>query len=185
MKKLIIVCIFALSYSLSTYSQIFHTANTLGPGRFMIGVEPVVFARGAGNFGLFFHGGVGIKSGIDLRLKYGFINNYTNYFGGDINWRLYNGKPCISLTTGAQSFGGNVGLNAALNLSFPIKSDIHIYTGLHSNMYFTGSNFQFWFPLGVYINLRSHVALILEAEIPLNNSGYNYGVIGGGFSFKF
>jgi hypothetical protein len=185
MKRLLIICVITLSCTLSAFSQIFHTANTLGPGKFMLGIEPVVFAQGNSNLGLFFHGGIGIKSGIDLRMKYGFINDHTDYFGGDLDWRLYNGIPCISLTTGIQSFGNNVGLNGALNLSFPIKSDIHLYTGLHTNLYFTHSNNQFWFPVGIDIDLRSNVALILEAEIPVNDSDYDYGVIGGGFSFKF
>jgi predicted porin len=179
MRKIIFILVFACLPLLS-FSQVFSTASTLKPGSFSLGINPVFMDN---NFGLFLHGGVGIKRGLDLGLKYGFLPG-NGYFGADLKWRLLSGKPTISLTTGAHQFN-SFGLDAALNISFPIKGDIYMYSGIDTDINFPSGNSQMlaWIPIGVEIYLKRRVSLILEGEIPLNSEAYS--IIGGGFAFYF
>lgn len=178
MKKLfVLILLIASSYLAS--AQVFNTASTLKPGAFSLGVEPVVYDR---DFGLFLHGGIGIKSGIDLGLKYGFLNG-SDYFGADLEWRLMAGKPNISLTTGAHSFY-DPGLDLGLNLSFPITKGAGFYTGLDLDINFGDHNTYtpLWLPVGVEISLKKNMSFIFEDEIPLNDA---YNILGLGLAFYF
>ena len=182
MKKLLIaISLFCLP--LLTFSQVFNTATILKPGKFSLGIEPVVYDN---NFGLFLHGGVGLARGVDLGIKYGFLNG-GDYFGADLEWRLMAGKPNISLTTGAHTIYGTMGLDLGLNLSFPITSTAALYTGFDSDINFykdpIGSQFLPWIPVGVQLYLKPKMAFMLEAEIPLRNNANT--IFGGGLNFYF
>jgi hypothetical protein len=181
MKKLKIVLLI-LVFPVMAFSQVFNTASTLKPGNFSIGINPLIYEK---DFGLFLHGGVGIKSGIDLSLHYGFLE-YEDYFGADIEWRLLSGKPSISLITGAHKFIDG-GLDLALNFSFPIAAGIQLYTGLDMDINF-GDNDTYlpvWLPIGVEIPLKSKISFLFEAEIPLTNDPYAVNIFGGGVAFYF
>ena len=176
MKKLIIVALTALC--VSTYAQVFNTAGTLKQGTFMLGLEPTYFIDPNG-FKMFFHGGYGIKKGIDFSLHAGLGGQ--SYFGGDIEWALL---KHVSLTTGAHYFGV-MGLDGMLNLTFPIRKDSRIYTGFDMDINFPRNEdvkAPMWIPLGVEIGIRHDIAFLFEAEIGLNDT---YSLIGGGLVFYF
>jgi hypothetical protein len=181
MKKLILftglICL-----PLFAFSQVFNTASTLKPGNFSLGFEPVVIRQ---DLGLFVHGGVGLTSGVDLGMKYGFLNG-TDYFGADLEWRLLGGKPNISLTTGGHVMG-DMGLDLALNISFPIARSASLYSGVDTDINFykepVGTQFLAWIPVGVQIYLKPKMAFMLEAEIPIKDNTNS--IFGGGLSFYF
>jgi hypothetical protein len=179
MKKLIITLLISV-LPILTFAQVFNTASTLSPGKFSIGLNPVVYEN---DFGLFLHGGVGIKSGIDFALHYGILDG-EDYFGADLEWRLTSGKPKISLITGAHNFY-NAGLDLGLNISFPIVSNVQLYTGLDLDINF-GNNDTYtplWLPIGVEIPMKSNMSFMFEAEIPLSDHAWN--IFGGGLAFYF
>lgn len=160
-------------------AQVFNTASTLGRNKFSIGLEPSVHVNGPGDgFMMFFHAGYGIKPGIDMALKLGAGN--TTYFGADLEWRL--GK-IVSITTGAHNFG-DFGLDGSLNLSFPLRGDVDIFTGLDMDIVFADDVLlPLWLPVGVEIGMGRNIGFILEAEVGLTDPAYH--VIGGGVAFYF
>ena len=183
MKRLNIFLL-CISMSVSGYSQVFHTGETLKRGVFSLGVEPAVFINGGSEFMLFFHGGYGIKNGIDLALKFGIGN--PNYFGADLEWKLANR---ISLTTGAHNFG-DFGLDAGLNFTIPIKSDVKLYTGFDSDIVFSEDEngdaeilYPLWIPIGVEIALQKKMSMILKSEIGMTDPTYH--VIVGKLNFYY
>lgn len=181
MKKIKILFI-AVLFPCIAFSQVFNTASTLSSGKFSFGINPLVYYR---DFGMFLHGGIGIKSGIDFGIHYGFLEN-DDYFGADIEWRLLGGKPSISLITGAHKFYDG-GIDLGLNISFPITSGVQLYTGIDSDINF-GENDTYtpvWLPIGVEIPLRSNISFMFEAEIPLNNEPLCENIFGGGLAIYF
>lgn len=181
MKKLIIF-VGLTCLPLFAFGQIFNTATILKPGKFSLGIEPAVVDK---DLALFLHGGVGLTRNVDLSIKYGFMR-YTDYFGADLEWKLMSGKPSISLTTGGHVMD-DFGLDAALNISFPIGSTASLYSGLDTDINFykqpTGTQLLAWIPVGVQIYLKPKMAFMLEAEIPINDYAYTF--FGGGLSFYF
>ncbi len=160
-------------------AQVFNTATTLKPRHFSIGLNPVYFNE---DLGMFIYGNAGIKSGIDLSLKFGILDG-SDYLGFDLEWRLLGGKPDISLLTGIHSWG-DFGLDLGLNISFPVKGDIAIYTGLDSDINFNDDvTGLFWIPLGIEIKMRKNISLLFEGEIPISDPAFP--IIGGGVSFYF
>ncbi len=180
MKKLILTAT-AVVLFVQLNAQMFNTGTTLKRSNFSLGLEPVVFIGGPSDgFNMFFHGGYGLTSGIDLGLKFGAGN--TTYFGADIEWAL---GRYASLTTGVRNFG-SFGLDAAFNLTFPLTNGARIFTGLDMDIIFPENNeavVPLWLPIGVEIGLRKNIAFILEAEIGLNDPAWH--VIGGGVVFYF
>ncbi|MFO7659128.1 MAG: hypothetical protein R6W78_18865 [Bacteroidales bacterium] len=179
MRRLILTTIVSITVLLAN-AQVFNTAEILKPLKFNLGIAPIYFNN---NLGLFFMGGVGIKSDIDFSLKYAILE-YEDYFGADLEWKLLNSKSVdFSLTTGCHNYY-DFGLDVSGNVSFNIKRDIAIYTGLDIDINFGNDVYApFWIPLGVQIGLNRTIAFIFEAEIPINQSAYP--IIDGGFSFRF
>lgn len=179
MKK-IVISLLSVFFALNVQAQVFNTATTLKKNSFSIGIEPLIHIDGGNDgFMLFFHGGYGIKSGIDFGLKIG--AGETTYFGADLEWAL--GKN-ISLTTGAHDFG-DFGLDGALNFSFPITGGVDLYSGVDMDINF-GENEVYlpvWIPIGLEIGLRSNLSFLFESEIGLTDPAYH--VIGGGLNFYF
>lgn len=177
MKKfLVIIALIAISsYS---FSQVFNTGQTLKPGKFAIGVEPGVMVNGNSEFIMFLHGGVGIKRGIDLSVKAGVLGP-MDYFGADVEFAL---NRRISFAVGAHQFG-DFGLDGTFNITFPIRNDTRIFTGIDSDMNFNQDKTRIllWLPLGVEIGIRKNLNFIFEAEIGLNDPAYHF--IGGGLNF--
>lgn len=179
MKKVGLLLLGAI-FAMSVQAQVFNTATTLKRNSFSLGVEPVIHINGGNNgFMMFFHGGYGIKSGIDFAIKIG--AGGTTYFGADIEWAL--GRS-VSLTTGAHNFG-NFGLDGALNFSLPITRGVDIYSGVDMDINF-GNNQVYlpvWIPIGLEIGLRSNMSFLFETEIGLTDPAYH--IIGGGLAFYF
>jgi len=179
MKK-VKIALLVLFFPTLVFCQVFNTASTLAPGKFSLGVNPLVYDN---NLGLFLHGGVGIKPGIDFAMRYGFLEG-ADYFGADIEWRLLGGKPSISLLTGAHKLYRG-GLDLGLNISFPITGSVQLYTGLDMDIdFYPGQTFTpVWLPVGVEIPLKSRISFMFEAEIPLTDAAR--GIFGGGLAFYF
>lgn len=186
MKKLflLILAVFTIT---SSYGQVFNTGQTLRKGVFSLGVEPTLHIDGgADGVILFGHAGYGLKSGLDAGLQLGF--GEKNYFGANLEFAL---SDNISLAVGAHDFG-YFGLDGTLNFAIPLRSDIHLYSGLDADINFIeGTNNQgekettlempFWVPIGLEVVLSRDMSLIFESEIALNDLAYH--VIGGGLSF--
>jgi hypothetical protein len=182
MKKFLFILLLIV-LPLSSFSQVFNTASTLKRGSFSIGIEPLLYDR---DLGLFLNGGIGLKSGLDLNIKYGFLK-YSDYFGADLEWSLLaTGKPNISLVTGGHVMH-DFGLDLGLNLSFPIGNGAQLYSGIDTDINFypspTGTQLLAWLPLGVQVGLQHNMNFLLEAEVPLNNNAYV--IFGGGIAFDF
>ncbi|MEA3317444.1 MAG: hypothetical protein U9R54_05765 [Bacteroidota bacterium] len=184
MKKSLIILIVSL-FSIASQAQVFNTGQTLKKGVLSLGVEPVMHINGGANgFVLFAHAGYGLKSGIDVAVKFGLDN--PKYFGADLEFAL--GKR-FSVAVGAHNYN-NFGLDGTFNFVFPINSDVRIYSGLDADINFwtdsndeLNTNIPFWIPVGLEVGLSSNMNLIFESEIGINNNAYH--IIGGGLNFYF
>ena len=178
MKRTILLTFITVLSITLVRSQVFHSAQTLKKGGFSLGVEPSVIVNGNESFYLFLHGGYGIKSGLDLALKFGVGNE--NYFGADLEFAI---KKNISLTVGAHDFG-SFGLDGALLFNIPIKSDLKLVTGLDMDINFPDEvELPLWLPIGLEVNLKKNMSLIFESEIGLTPPAYHF--FGGGLAFYF
>ncbi len=168
MKKLLLISLILLT-PVAAHSQLFNAGKSLGTGRFALGVNPTIFAGGPSDgLNLFLHGGVGLKPGIDLALKFGI--GRTSYYEANLEWGL---AKYFSLTTGLHHFG-DFGLDGALNVSFPIRNDTRLYTGIDMDLVFASQlRAPFWIPVGVELGLRNNLSFILEGEIGLNPEAYH------------
>jgi len=166
-------------------AQVFGTGQTLRSGKASLGVEPVLYsyANGHDDFYLFLHGGYGLRSGLDLGLKVGVLGP-RDYFGADLEWNLAPGNPAISLSVGGHQYF-DFGLDATLNVSFPLGKSTHLYTGLDADVIFAEPETRTpsWLPLGVEVAFRQNASLLLEGEFGLNGPAWN--IMGGGLNFYF
>lgn len=178
MKKLFSLLLLAIIASAS-YGQVFNTGQTLKPKMFSLGIEPGVMVKGSSEFIMFLHGGYGIKQGIDFSVKAGVLGP-EDYIGADLEFAL---PKRMSFVVGAHQFG-DFGLDGAWNISFPIKNDIRLTSGLDSDINFNQDKTRFllWLPLSLEIGIRKNVSFIFEAEIGLTDPAYHF--IGGGFNFN-
>ncbi len=164
---------------LTLNAQVFSTAKVLNPLKFSFGLAPAYYNT---SIGLFLTGDVGIKKGLDFGLRYGVLEG-EDYFGADFEWRLLSGKPDLSLTTGCHLWG-DVGLDIAGNVSFRLKNDIALYTGLDMDLNFGDELWvPLWIPVGIDIRLTKNISFLFEAEIPITPDAYP--IIDGGFLFNF
>lgn len=179
MKKIYLIGLM-LIFSSITYGQVFNTGQTLKPKKFSAGIEPGVMVNSNSEFILFLHGGYGIKQGIDFSLKAGVLGP-EEYFGADVEFALL---KRMSIAFGAHSFG-DFGLDGNWNVTFPIKKDIRVSSGLDLDVNFNEDKTRYllWLPLSVEIGLRKNMSFIFEAEIGLTDPAYNF--IGGGLNFYF
>jgi len=191
MKKILVLAILLVLVA-PGFSQVFNTGQTLSTGVFNIGVQPVAIIDGPVRPMLFTHAGVGLKNGIDFSARAGF--GRTDYFGGDIEFSI---GRFVSLMAGGHKFG-NFGTDGALLITFPIRKDIRLTTGIDSDVEFrkvkdkpnTPKNEALtelqplvWLPVSLEIGLRAHMAFIFETEIGLNPAAYH--LIGSGLNFYF
>ena len=114
MKK-VITAVIAFFLMTHLFGQVFNTASTLKKGKFALGLNPAYYDD---NMGLFLHGNAGIVTGIDLAVKYGFLDG-SDYIGADLEWALLKSKPDVSITTGAHVMD-DFALDLSANLSFPV-----------------------------------------------------------------
>ena len=186
MKKLLLLIVVASTLT-SAHGQVFNTGQTLKKGVFSLGIEPALHIDGGANGVILFgHAGYGIKPGLDAGVQVGFGDR--QYFGANLEFALGNN---ISLAVGAHDFG-YFGLDGTLNFTIPLKSDLHLYGGIDTDINFIkGTNDEgksettlqmpFWAPIGLEVGLSRNMSLLFESEIALNDPAYH--VIGGGLNF--
>lgn len=180
MKKQFVLFAILLAMGVSSQAQVFNTGSTLRPRQFSVGLNPVFWDS---DLGFFFHGGYGLKTGIDFGVHFGVLN-YGNYFGADLEWQFMSGKPAMSLSTGGHVIGETFGLDLAANLSIPIRSDVDIYTGFDTDFLFTEPETIFWgwIPVGLELALQRRMTMMLEGEISVTDAP---SIFGGGIAFYF
>ena len=106
----------------------FGTGQTLKQGVSALGIEPVVMMGDSITVGVFGHLGYGLRSGVDMDMKVGYLQHQDLYYGGDIEFRIAaNRKAALSLALGGH-YQEEYGLDGTLNFSFGKRtlSLIHI-----------------------------------------------------------
>ncbi len=178
MKRVVIAALLIFVLMPNVFSQVFNTGGTLKKGTFSVGLEPVYMAN---DFGFFLHGGYGIRPGLDLGVKAG-LGIGNTYFGADIEWGI--GKNS-SFSVGGHMHG-NFGIDGTLLFTIPVTGDTRIYGGLDADIVFPENNdllFPLWVPIGLEVDVKRDLAIIIEGEIPITNEAYS--VFGGGVVFYF
>jgi hypothetical protein len=162
------------------YSQVFNNGQTLKPMQFSAGVEPGFLVNGSSEFITFLNGGFGVTKGVDLSVKVGILGP-IDYFGADAEFALGNR---MSVVAGFHQFG-DFGLDGAWNVSFPIRRDIRISSGidLDINFYQDKNQILLWLPVSLEVGIKKNMSFIFESEIGLNDPAYNF--FGGGVIFYF
>lgn len=179
MKKFLSLFLLVL-LSTSSFSQVFNTGQTLKKGGISAGFEPVILLNGGTDLLLFVHGGYGLKKGIDFGLSIGVLGP-NNYIGGDVEFAI---ARWSSIAVGAHHFG-SFGLDGTLNITFPIRQDVRVFTGADLDVNFNSDKTRFllWLPVGVEIGIKKNMSFIFEASVGLTNPAYH--LIGGGLNFYF
>jgi hypothetical protein len=186
MKVKILMAVFLILFMFSgLQAQVLENAGVLRSGKMNLGVFLVDFEND--DMGIFVQGGYGLGPGYDLDIQLGLGYSET-YIGADIEWLLKAGKPAISVTAGAHSFG-DIGLDGTLNLTFPLNRQVDLYTGLDLDVNFVDVGDEketmvpIWVPLGVEIAVGSKIDLLFEFEIDVNDDAWT--IVGGGVNFSF
>lgn len=172
-----------------SFGQLFSTGQTMKPKKWSVGVEPSILLNGSSEFMLFAHAGYGLKKGIDLGLKVGFLSDYDEYIGGDIEFAI---GRYFSVMGGAHHFG-DFGVDGNILGTYPIRNDVRITSGFDFDLNFIdkydnngdkdGKDTQFigWIPISLEIGIKKNMAFIFEAMINITDAGYHF--IGGGLNF--
>lgn len=184
MKKSVLILVFVFS-TIQLTGQVFNSAEILKPGRFSVGINPTDVEK---ELALFLYGGYGLTRKIDLSVRYGFLEG-NDYIGADVEWAIKDGDGYdISLFAGAHDSGafgpdiGEFGLDIGIIASILIGKHAIIYSGLDSDIYFDFNDTRnFWIPLGVEINWKDNISLIIEADIPASEWAPH--IFGGGVGF--
>jgi hypothetical protein len=179
MKKSLITAFLFLLF-LPLFSQSFNTGEILRPGRFSLGINPVLYDR---DLGLYVHGGYGINKSIDLAIHYGVLEG-IDYFGADLEWSLKQSRNFqLSLVTGGH-IRHDPGLDGSLCVSFRVADYATIFSGLDMDIDFDSQVRHFtWLPAGIEVYWRKNASIILEADIPVSDWAWN--IFGGGLVFYF
>jgi len=155
-------------FSTLTSAQVCNSASTLKPGRFSLGIAPILYVGHSNDMGLFINGGVGLTKSVDLSLK--MVLDDQNYFGGDFEFVVLSGMPTISLAAGVHKASA-LGLDGTFNITFPIRNVLSIYGGLDADVNFHDDHTRFpmWGFVGFQAMVRSSLALFMEIDIGVND----------------
>lgn len=191
MKKIFVLfCIVSL-LDMSAQAQVFNTGQTLKKGTFALGVQglgPV--NRTINKPNIYGHAGFGLTSGIDVAATVGVGFNSVHYVGANIEFALL---KHMSLAIGVHK-SGNAGIDGTFLFDIPIGKKVVIYSGADSDTDFKkvtetdGSKvieptFYVWVPVGVEIELKKSIHLLIESSIAVTPDAYH--VVGGGLMFYF
>lgn len=168
MRKIILfICV--LTGLQTASAQVHNSAGTLRPGRFSIGMAPIIFVDGGFDLGLFLHGGIGITRKMDLSLKFR-LNNNDIYFGGDLEFALLKGMPSLSLATGMHAHD-KVGIDMNLNLTFPIRRIVSFYGCLDMDVEFKDHDtyVPLWGVIGFEVMARRQLGILMEIDIGITD----------------
>ncbi len=163
-----VVCILSATGA----AQVMNTGTTLAAGGFSITAAPLVLVNGSRrDLGVYLIGGVGLPRGIDLAVNARFAENRDSYLGGDLEWSLIRGTPSLSLITGAHVYG-HVGLDAGINLTFPIRQVAALYTGADLDIEFRSNDAAapVWIFFGGEVSLRRSISLLLELNLLIHEA---------------
>ncbi len=134
MKKLFLLSFMAIA-ALTVNAQVFHTAGTLKPKTFSVGIDPTLIVDGNTDFILYGNFGYGLKKGIDLNGRIGVLGPGDTYIGADVEFAL---GSKFSLTAGAHSYG-DFGLDAAFLTTFDLGKSADLYVGVDADFVFTNT----------------------------------------------
>lgn len=163
----------------SINAQVLNTGKTLKKGTFSAGAYPIFQGN---DFGLYFLGGYGLVSGLDLGVKLG-LGLGGNYFGADLEYKLISEKVDISVVAGAH-MQGDAGFDGTFNLTVPLTKSIRIYSGLDGDINFGGDvEIPVWVPVGLEVGIKNSVAILMEGDIGVTSPAGS--MFGGGITFYF
>ncbi len=183
MKKCLIVFLLIL-VPMMLNAQVFGTGQTMRRGSTSIGINPALYmTEGNDELYLYIHLGHGLRRGLDLGAKVNIIGDVT-YFGADLEWQLARRSPFVSISAGAHKFV-DFGLDATLNVTFPLKRRMNLYFGGDMDIDFVEpeSITPLWAFVGLDISMGRKVALLLEGCMGINDIASD--ILSGGFNFYF
>jgi len=175
--------LFCLIFTIQVNAQVFKNGRVLAPGKVMLGANPL-FYNNSKDLGMFFHGRVGLKSGVDANVRYGFFDG-EDYAGIDLDWRLFAGDISLTLKTGGHVWG-DFAFDIGAQFSIALRSDAFLFTGIDADILFprtNGIHLQTWLPVGVELRMNKSFSFILEGDIALNTSTNH--IFGGGMGLYF
>jgi hypothetical protein len=172
MHKKYFVFLFVFIQSMGISAQVFNSAEVLRPGHGSIGINPVFIANGENDLALYLHGGIGLASGLDLAAKLG-IGDGT-YFGMDLEYLLRASPPYVSIAGGGH-IRNDAGIDATLNLTFPISRILSLYSGLDADINFAeGQTLSpLWIFLGNEVPVKHGLSFLLEIQIGVTEEADN------------
>jgi hypothetical protein len=173
MRKSCIILLVTAVISSNLYSQVYNSGSTLSPGKFSIGIAPVIFVDHHNDVGLYATAGFGITRSVDFSMKLR-AHHEPVYIGGDLEFVILSGMPTISLTAGMHAYN-KLGLDGTFNLTFPIHHVASLYGGLDVDVEFHDdhTHLPLWGFVGLEITTRRHLAFIIEIDPSLNRYAYN------------
>ena len=178
MRKVLVSLILCFGF-ITIYAQQFNTADILTPGAISGGINPVYFDKGGTQIGIFLHGGYGLTRKTDFSFRYGVIEG-VDYFGSDLEWLVKNTQRySLSVITGMhkQEF---FGLDGGLVASFPIRENIHFFSGIDIDFNFERETQHYtWIPIGIEAFWKNDLSFIIEIDVPMSEWAWN--IFGGGF----
>jgi hypothetical protein len=179
MKKVLLM-LFIGVVPVLTMAQVFTTGSILKTGHFSAGINPVINDQ---QFGMFFHGGYGLRKNLDIAARYGVLEG-QDYFGVDLEWSLKNTERFqLSLITGGHA-RRHFGLDGGLVASIPVASYANLYAGIDIDLDFDNEiNHYTWVPIGIEVSWRDQMSILLEADIPMSEWAWN--IFGGGIAIYF
>ena len=182
MKKACMILLVALGIT-AINAQVCNTGQLLRPGHFSLGVAPCIFVTGGGNdFAAYLTAGVGLLRFVDLSVN-ARLGERRTYFGADFEWALLKGFPSLSLTTGAHVYR-QVGIDATINLTFPFRGVVSLYTGIDMDVEIRDDiALPAWFFIGPEIRIRRGLALLIELNVGITDVAPHIFVVGLGIYF--
>jgi hypothetical protein len=167
------ICLLCWTLFQVSSAQVLNTATTLGPGKFSLGIAPVIFVEHDNDLGLYVNAGLGVAPSVDLGFKLRFDGN-RSYVGGDVEFIVLGGRPSISLATGVHAHH-EAGIDGTFNLTFPLGRVAALYGGLDADMDFYRDDIVFpcWGVFGFQVSIRRSLAVLMEVDIGLNEPAYS------------
>ncbi len=164
-----LLVLFILNLSIFTLSaQQFNTARILNPREISGAITPVVYNKGFDQIGIFLNGGFGLSHTTDIAVRYGVLEG-QDYIGADIEWAIKKSeKISFSLMSGMHK-KDFFGLDAGLAASFPLGSNIYIFSGVDVDVNFEREiQHYIWIPIGIEAYWRKNFSVIFEIDLPMS-----------------
>lgn len=180
--------LFLLCSSSLAQDGFFSDAETLEPGVFALGAQPIIFTN-PDDLWLTVRGAYGLKPGLSIHGKIGIDFNDDPYLGSHIEYRLIqqgsDAPVSVAILGGAQVLN-NIGLKLSSVVSHRFEP-FSLYGGLDYTPYFGERSLNAMvLPLGVDIPFANRNAnFILEAMLPVSQDGEFFQGINFGVNYYF